>query len=208
MNQVFLPEVPWIKQNEEYVVVCDGNTKLIEEQNYNSLRFLNGLHLKPKNSQAKMHNGEQTKEEQVLLDYLMDTSRLGFVNESKYFNTVQSEKGRSRDKISFVNVKPVENSSYVDVQRQEVEISSINHRTICKPHLLLEKQNSKTTDIITLIESIPNDYTRVKEVNSDNTVLLHDPCCANTDCSSNNLENPVMDKVRAELLSTGYVKHP
>lgn len=198
MNQVLLPGVPWKKQAEEYVVVCDSNVMLIEDQKHtNGMRISNHFHPKPNiNSQVNMHNGGQSKEEQTMLGYLVDTSRLGFVNELNCANTLQTEKALSQDKISIVEVKPVETNGYVDIQRQEVELSPMDYSTVKEAFLLSEKQNNTTTGIISQIERLPNDYTRVKEVTSDNTVLLHDPSSTNNTDSSNTNEpaHPVTDK--------------
>lgn len=207
INQVFVPGVPWKKQAEEYMVVCDGNMMLIEGQKHTKdMTISNHFHLKP---HINMHDGVQSKEEQTVLSPIVDTSRLGLINELNYVNTLQTEKALSLGKISTVNVKPVVNISYVDIQRQEVEIRPADYTTVRAP-ILSEKENSKTKDIMSQVEKLPDDYTRVKEVKSDDTVLLHDPSSTNADRSlAEEIAHLVTGKVGvyADLLNTGYVKN-
>lgn len=208
INQEFPSGMPCKKQVEEYLVVCDDNMLLIEKRTNGMMISTNFVSKSNINNQLSVHNNVTFKEEMKILDYFVDTSKSGLVNELNYVNAKETEKALSIEKINIMNVMPDENSSYVDIQRQEVEIRPTDYSTV-RGHILFLEQNSNNKDMNRKEERLPNDYTRVKEVNSDNMVMLQDPFSRNnaqyTDCSNQMRSHPVTSKEGADFLNNGYV---
>lgn len=194
-NHVFPSGLPWTNQAEEYLVVCDDdNIKLLEYQNHINGMISNHFQLKPNvSNQLIVTNNGKSKEQVMLLDYCEDTSNL-------------REKALSNHLINILNMTPTENSSYVDIQRQKVEIRPTDYSTVRKDILFLEKQNR--IDKNKQEDRLPDDYTRVKEVNSDNLVLLQDSSSRHNAqyCHDQMPSHPVTGRVGgcAEFIN-GYV---
>lgn len=192
-NLVFPSGLPWKNKDEEYVVVCDDNTKLINYEKHTNRMISNHFHLIPNvKNQLSVHNNVKSKEQVIILDKCVDTSKAA-VNDLNHVNTMETEKAFFNDIINTVNMKPAENSCYVDIQRQHVEIRPKDNSTVRRDIRLLEKQNS--IDKNRQEERLPDDYTRVKEVNSDNMVLLQDPSSRHnaqyTDCNDQMPSHPL-----------------
>lgn len=188
INHVFPSVMPWKNQAEEFLVVCDDNMLLIEDQTHISGKMISNFHLASNlTDDFSPYSNMKFKEALTISDYLVDPTSSDLIKELNYVNTKVTENALSPEKVGVINVKPV-NSSYVDIQSQEVEIRSTDCSTVREHILLPEKPNGSNKDTMRHEERLPEDYTRVKEVNRGNMVLLQDPSSNNnsqyTDCSN------------------------
>ncbi|XP_029366176.1 prolactin receptor b [Echeneis naucrates] len=245
INQSFPPTAAWMDKIEEYLIVSDDGIlpdPSDSQKRKKSLIIPAGFHL---DLEIQRNEWEEVEERMKEIHHFvksnsstsgessckveppqLPTQKQPSVNFVYTTTTDQCQSNRnSEDKTT---VQLLANSGYVDIQRnkntQEVDVKDVDYskrrEANCDSIFIFQKEKVQSYSDIGE-ENIPEAYSRVKEVDGDNTILLErqnvsvEPSCKEkgdhyTDGTNQKARNPHISGpskvgVSTELICGGYV---
>uniref|UniRef100_A0AAV2MR84 Fibronectin type-III domain-containing protein n=1 Tax=Knipowitschia caucasica TaxID=637954 RepID=A0AAV2MR84_KNICA len=192
LNQAFPLTAPWKNQIEDYLVVCDNNLLLVEDQKY-----LNRMVV----TKQFPSDANIDKEKLILQNDVDPKAQTQDTRESvDELNRVNKEKAQS------VHL-PLQNG-YVDIPKLDVDRRHMDYSSVIdvtgEHTIVLEMQNNAPNcQKVHLNEKedkcLSEDYISIKEVQSEHMSLLQDPC------SINNKDCGKQEATYANFITNGYV---